>query len=329
MKEIAKKYWFVGVIALILVSMVVYLVADQISKIPPSKTVDGKNVVFEYNGKDYTADDFYESMYDDYGLQLVVVLLENELYYKALEPTADMQSEAKLTVDQYILQFKQQYGENYKEELRVQMLYSGYRNGEADLNRLVMTSLIRQQVITNYLDANQSYYEQYAKDNNPVNVSHILVKMADSANPTDEEKAKMTTIEEALAKEGAVFGEVAKEYSDDSSKTDNGKVGITDKNNSAGFVTEFAEAIKKLEVGQQSEWVKTTYGYHLIRVDSAVTYDEFKKTDTFITSMFKAFPNLDKIITKSEIDRQEFTVSGNEELQKKIEEYYTIKEDAQ
>ncbi|PQZ53094.1 peptidylprolyl isomerase [Bacillus sp. MYb209] len=108
------------------------------------------------------------------------------------------------------------------------------------------------------------------KDNHKpeMKVSHILVK--------DEKTAK--EVKEKI-NNGEDFTALAKQYSEDSgSKEQGGEI--------AGFapgqtVKEFEEAAYKLDAGQVSEPIKTSYGYHIIKVTGKKElkpFDEVKDT---------------------------------------------------
>jgi len=108
------------------------------------------------------------------------------------------------------------------------------------------------------------------KDNHKpeMKVSHILVK--------DEKTAK--EVKEKI-NNGEDFTALAKQYSEDTgSKEQGGEI--------AGFapgqtVKEFEEAAYKLDAGQVSEPIKTSYGYHIIKVTDKKElkpYDEVKDT---------------------------------------------------
>lgn len=99
-------------------------------------------------------------------------------------------------------------------------------------------------------------------------VSHILVK--------DEKTAK--EVKEKI-NNGEDFTALAKQYSEDTgSKEQGGEI--------AGFapgqtVKEFEEAAYKLDAGQVSEPIKTSYGYHIIKVTDKKElkpFDEVKDT---------------------------------------------------
>jgi foldase protein PrsA len=102
----------------------------------------------------------------------------------------------------------------------------------------------------------KEYYEKNKASfavKDQVQVAHILVQ--------EEEKAKKILSD---VRAGADFSKLAKEHSiDPGSKDKGGEMPMTDKDQ---FVPEFAEASWKLEPGQISELVKTTYGFHIIKM---------------------------------------------------------------
>jgi len=103
--------------------------------------------------------------------------------------------------------------------------------------------------IEEYYNKNKERY----KTEDQVLASHILVQ--------DEEEAKRILKE---IKDGADFAKLAKENSIDPGSKDNG--GQMDWADKDKFVPEFAEASWKLEPGQISDPVKTSYGYHIIKL---------------------------------------------------------------
>jgi hypothetical protein len=82
---------------------------------------------------------------------------------------------------------------------------------------------------------------------------HILV----------DTEAEAKAVEELL-KQGVDFAEVARKYSKDTGSGQNGgELGWAPASN---YVTEFADAVSTLPIGQISEPVKTQFGYHIIQV---------------------------------------------------------------
>ena len=82
---------------------------------------------------------------------------------------------------------------------------------------------------------------------------HILVDTEVEAQAVEE-----------LLKQGVDFAEVARKYSKDTGSGQNGgELGWAPASN---YVTEFADAVSTLPIGQISEPVKTQFGYHIIQV---------------------------------------------------------------
>ena len=129
----------------------------------------------------------------------------------------------------------------------------------------------------------QSFYNQHREDfhvADQVKVSHILVKVAQDADQktTDAAKAKAESILKQL-KSGANFETLAKKDSDDpGSGARGGSLGWIQRGQT---VPEFEQAAFSLDKGQMSGLVKSSFGFHIIRVEDkqtahAQTLDEVK-----------------------------------------------------
>jgi len=100
-------------------------------------------------------------------------------------------------------------------------------------------------------------YDKFAAANagKEFRARHILVEKEDEA------KAIIASI-----KGGAKFEDIAKKQSKDPGSGANG--GDLDWANAASYVTEFSQAMVKLDKGQMTETpVKSQFGWHIIRVD--------------------------------------------------------------
>jgi parvulin-like peptidyl-prolyl isomerase len=117
-----------------------------------------------------------------------------------------------------------------------------------------------------------------------VSVRHILVTVKQGEGQPGlsdaEAKARIAKIQAEL-KKGAKFEALAKKYSDDPGSKDNG--GLYADADPSGWVPEFGAAARTQPVGKVGAPVKTTYGYHLIKVESRkparqVPFEEAKGT---------------------------------------------------
>jgi peptidyl-prolyl cis-trans isomerase D len=103
------------------------------------------------------------------------------------------------------------------------------------------------------------------KSGDSVRADHILVKLAQAATPAEDAAAKSKA--QGLLNQlrgGADFAALAKKSSDDpGSATRGGDLGFLTREQ---LVPEFANPAFSLPIGQLSDLVKTSYGYHIIKV---------------------------------------------------------------
>ena len=122
----------------------------------------------------------------------------------------------------------------------------------------------------------KAYYEQNKTQfNQPEQrqVSHILIGVGDYSNgkKRSEVDAKVLALQVIQKIEaGEDFAKLAKEYSDDQGSKDNGGQ-YPPFSKGGGMVKEFEDASFSLKQGEYTvEPVKTTYGYHIIRLDKII-----------------------------------------------------------
>lgn len=141
-------------------------------------------------------------------------------------------------------------------------------------------------------------YERMKKE---VNASHILLRIPQNASNEEAGKIleKIQEIREEIIN-GKDFGEAAAQYSQDpSAKTNQGNLGFF---SAFQMVAPFENAVYNMEVGEISEPVRTSFGYHLIKLnDARENQGEIK-----VAHIMKMFPrgveNFDKTKIKSKID---------------------------
>lgn len=270
-KELLKKYWFVGVVAVVLLVFVGVYAADAYKNrelTVAAKDVDGKSAVYSVDGEYVFADDFYNSLYNQSGLNAEFIAYQRAVFSKAYETTDDMNTIAS----NYASYMYQQYGKEYVDS---QLAAMGYVNGSDDLINYYIDAQKRDLLVKDYCLANvDQIVTPYIEENDPRVIYHILVKVEDvtsstdadgntvyTANPTQEETNKLNGALEALKTKS--FQDVASEYSDDSSATYGGYIGLIDKNTTQ-YVQEFKDASMALKADEVSEPVLSQYGYHII-----------------------------------------------------------------
>ena len=98
---------------------------------------------------------------------------------------------------------------------------------------------------------------------------HILIKTT-AAVPSEVAKQKLDQVRERIVNGQESFSDLAKRFSNDSSAPQGGNLGWL---NPGETVPPFEQAMKKLKIGEVSEPVQTTFGWHLIVVDERRNQD--------------------------------------------------------
>ncbi len=162
--------------------------------------------------------------------------------------------------------------QEYKEELKRQ----GYTEKafENDIKeQLMVMQLIDKEIKSKAVlptEAEvQKYYDEHKKElkqDEQVRARHILIRVEEKAD-LKAQSAALKKIQEVQAKikKGGDFAALAKEYSEDpGSKENGGDLGFFTKET---MVPEFSKAAFALKPGQVTDAVKTSFGYHLIKVE--------------------------------------------------------------
>ncbi len=146
-------------------------------------------------------------------------------------------------------------------------------------------------VLRDGLPSDENGYDGYINSKLPYHVRHILVKISDSASTnyynatiSGENAIKLADVAETLAS-GNSFGDVALKYSDDSSNTKFGDLGIMDKDTS--FVNEFklgVYAYENLYNTATKEAAKTS-NISMDKNDIATNYKEVAEDEGNIASI--------------------------------------------
>jgi foldase protein PrsA len=153
-----------------------------------------------------------------------------------------------------------------------------------------------------------------------IEVSHILMQDADHGDAT---RAAITEVLEK-AKAGEDFAELAITYSEDGSAASGGALGwITPKEN---FVPEFLDAAFKLNAGEISEIVETTYGYHLIKVTDRVEEQQWTLEDS--RDNLVAYVQNQHVIEQVKVLKETIGVKYNIDVNPETGEPYLNFEDA-
>jgi len=128
-----------------------------------------------------------------------------------------------------------------------------------DLEQLRLHANISQDQIRAYYNDHIDSYKQPDR----AHVAHILFKTVGKTDAESEEIRKKAEDVLKKAKSGANFGDLAKQYSEDTSKDKGGDLDWIVRGQT---VPEFEQAAFTLPIGSVSDLVKTQYGFHIIKV---------------------------------------------------------------
>lgn len=262
MGKFLKKNWFVILVVILFAGISVYYIYDTNKGKLKGKTDNGKDVVYEVNGENQLADDFYDELYKSSGTTSVVSLFKQAVANQCVNTTSAMKDTAKTQASSIRSSYETNYGTSATSQLESDLKSTGY----TDLEEYLIEAQKIAQVTGDYAKANFD-------DLQIRQVSYILIKFTDSSNvtdtPTDDEAARMKTVDDALAG-GSDFATVASAHSEDTSTaTNGGDLGVIDKNTSSLDST-FLTASLALEEGETCDWVKSSsFGYFKIMCTAA------------------------------------------------------------
>lgn len=257
-----------------------------------AKLSDGKQSVVKFkNDEGISAETLFEKLKAKHGVEVLVNLIDTELLSKEYSET----DSEKDYIDNMFNAYKKQWGDNFKS-------YMSYYFGvstESELREYIRLNYRRNAWTEDYAKESvtdkeiSDYYNDYVVGD--ITASHILItseatdSMTDAEKKSAEEKA-LKTAKEVIEKlnKGEKFSDLAKEYSDDSSNSENGGV-LSTFNDRSSLDKNFLEAAIKLEVGKYSTTpVKSEYGYHIIY---KTKQEDKPKLETVKTSVISKIAN--------------------------------------
>jgi parvulin-like peptidyl-prolyl isomerase len=177
---------------------------------------------------------------------------------------------------------------------------------EYEIRNQILRSKIYTEVTSGVI-VTEDQAEQYYEENKNtlftiperVRVSHILSafpwttddSMEENEQGMNKAREKIEFVNQQL-ENGAEFGDMAREYSDDTSNSPDG--------GDLGFITRgqmeenFEDTAFALEVGEVSDIIETSYGYHILKVldrqkETLQKYEEVKEDiSTYLSNTYKA-----------------------------------------
>ncbi|HOQ76589.1 MAG TPA: peptidylprolyl isomerase [Thermoclostridium sp.] len=242
-KQSGKNLFFMVIGVLVVVAIAAVLIIG----------LSSNQTVAKVGNQSITKDELYNRLVEYYGEQTLDSMIIEKIVDMELEKAnvtvtdAELQEEMNNVIESYggldyVLMQLEASGMTI-EDLEKDVL-SYLKTMKLLEPRLVAT----EEEIAQFFESNKSYFEQPEQ----VQASHILV---DDEETAIEVKQKLD--------EGADFTQLAAQYSKDSSATYGGQLGYFGRGE---MVKEFEDAAFSMEVGEISDPVKTSFGYHIIKV---------------------------------------------------------------
>lgn len=192
--------------------------------------------------------------------------------YLASQATDEAKKQAKKEADSQIADLKKALGDNYKKTLKDADVTEGdihsYMERVLTVYQDMLLKVTDDQVVKEF--------EATKGDFTVATLRHVLIGLTDADNKerTSEEALKIAKEVKAKLDGGADFAAIAKEYSDDTASKETGG---EYKDKAVGtYVDEFKKAAQTLPLNTISDPVETSYGYHIIKVESRTdkTFDQ-------------------------------------------------------
>ncbi|MDQ0196040.1 peptidylprolyl isomerase [Paenibacillus wynnii] len=201
-------------------------------------------------------------------------ILRQEIAFEYLAGKASdkAKEEAEKEADVQIANFKTGMGDTFESTLKEQDIK------EKDIRTYMVRVLsVYQDMLGKVTDDEVTKeFEATKGDFTVATLRHVLIGFTDANEKerTDEETLKLIKEVKTQLDGGADFAEIAKKYSEDPGSKDAGGE-IADKPLGT-YVEEFKKAAQTLPLNTISEPVKTSYGYHIIKVESRTekTFDQ-------------------------------------------------------
>ncbi len=293
-------------------------------KLKSQKPVKAGNVA---SSKEYNIDDkeLYKELKKEHALNYILSKADEKFLNKEIEASKEER------------QYVNDYAKKYEDFIKNYSLY-GYSSSAEMLKAQTGVSTIEElkkiftmqyklkEYTKTYIkksltkDEMKKYYDDEIKGE--IKVSHILIQSKAKASSSDKEKEAAKKEAKAKAEEiisklnkGEKFSDLAKKYSDDTTKDKGGDLGFISQK---GMVKSFTDAAFKLKKDEYTKKpVESEYGYHIILKTDERAKPKYKDVENdIIDALTKKKLNEDqKILDKARINLREkynFKITDND-----------------
>jgi len=247
------------------------------------KLSNGDEVIAQIDGKDFTANDLYNDLKLTYGTNALVTMIDNYIIGVEIEDRTDasIYGEAQVAAQKANFEsYSSMVGYTWEEYLSS----NGFASEEALVqyfeNEYLREVVAKKYIIPTITDKEiEKYYDEEIDDKIVARHIVIIPEVTDGMTSDKKKEAEQAAYDKVVdlikkLDDGADFGELAKEHSDDGSANDGG---LLDAFTSDDVDADFWNAAVKLEVGKySSEPVKSKFGYHIILKEKVIAKDSLE-----------------------------------------------------
>jgi len=177
-------------------------------------------------------------------------------------------------IDEYISNFEQSNGLT-DAQLRAQLQSQGHtyeefrKHSRMELQKMIMIQKEVRGKVNISPDEVKAYYdahpEEFSVGKETFKLAQILIAVPANATPAQVEAArvKADSVHKQLV-DGADFGKLARQYSDDDSKSQGGELGDFSRGD---IVDPIQKAIDHMKGGEISEPIRTDHGFHIVKLE--------------------------------------------------------------
>jgi len=177
-------------------------------------------------------------------------------------------------IDEYISNFEQSNGLT-DAQLRAQLQSQGHtyeefrKHSRMELQKMIMIQKEVRGKVNISPDEVKAYYdahpEEFSVGKETFKLAQILIAVPANATPAQVEAArvKADSVHKQLV-DGADFGKLARQYSDDDSKSQGGELGDFARGE---MIDPIQNAVDHMKVGDISEPVRTDHGFHIVKLE--------------------------------------------------------------
>lgn len=258
------------------------------------QTKTDEDIVAETSVGIITQMDFYGQLVDRYGAEV----LEDMITIKVLSDMYEVSDEA---IQDEVDAIHEQVADQFEQWIEQQGFAS-----EKDLISIIQLSLLQEEAVAQHLNISEDELkEKYDRLSYDIEAHHILVNESDVAQSLYER-----------LENGEDFVQLANEFSIDVDADEGGYLGYFSIGDTA---PEFEDVAYRMKVGEVSEPVRTSYGYHIIKVtdrrevtEDIGSFEDMKKSIRRLVIQEKVTAEEEQQIIQSILDHAEIDIKKEE-----------------